>query len=337
MPATPARWSQRVRFSLSEISVSVEGVSTVDTQKYEPKEAEPPKTQATLLVNLVGPMQLFRTPGGVDSEAYATMQVNDHFETWSISSKRFNRYLSWLFYKEYGKTPGSQSLQDAWARSPAMLCTRDRRSPSTPASPSTRGGFTWTSLMSGGGWWRNLFLDAEPPCILVKGAGTKNRKDARQYVTPELAAELKAHAAKKMPTAPVFAMPGEYELAPMLRADTADARRRWLEAAKDDPEEYQRRHQLDFLADVDHEGRRLDFHCLRYTCGAWLAMAGAHPKAVQTVMRHSTITLTMDTYGHLFPGQEAETVARFLPCSASVRCPIGPPGRSMRGPPLPTK
>ena len=28
-------------------------------------------------------------------------------------------------------------------------------------------------------------------------------------------------------------------------------------------------------------------------------------------MRHPTITLTMNTYGHLFPGQEAETVARF--------------------------
>ena len=28
-------------------------------------------------------------------------------------------------------------------------------------------------------------------------------------------------------------------------------------------------------------------------------------------MRHSSIVLTMDTYGHLFPGQEAETVARF--------------------------
>ena len=27
-------------------------------------------------------------------------------------------------------------------------------------------------------------------------------------------------------------------------------------------------------------------------------------------MRHSTITLTMDTYGHLFPGQEAEAVGK---------------------------
>ena len=60
-----------------------------------------------------------------------------------------------------------------------------------------------------------------------------------------------------------------------------------------------------------HDGEHLDFHSLRHTCGAWLAMTGARPKAVQAVMRHSTITLTMDTYGHLFPGQEAETVGQF--------------------------
>lgn len=54
----------------------------------------------------------------------------------------------------------------------------------------------------------------------------------------------------------------------------------------------------------------LDLHALRHTGGVWLALAGAHPKAIQAVMRHSTITLTMDTYGHLIPGQEADTVAR---------------------------
>jgi hypothetical protein len=47
-------------------------------------------------------------------------------------------------------------------------------------------------------------------------------------------------------------------------------------------------------------------------------MTGAHAKAVQTVMRHSAITLTMDTYGHLFPGQEADTVAR-LPITLGDR------------------
>jgi integrase len=63
--------------------------------------------------------------------------------------------------------------------------------------------------------------------------------------------------------------------------------------------------EIDFLSPTNHEGETLDFHCLRHTCGAWLAMTGVHPKVVQTVMRHSAITLTMDSYGHLFPGQEA--------------------------------
>ena len=39
-------------------------------------------------------------------------------------------------------------------------------------------------------------------------------------------------------------------------------------------------------------------------------MNGEHPNTVKTVMRHSSITLTMDTYGHLFPGQDAEAVAK---------------------------
>jgi len=33
-------------------------------------------------------------------------------------------------------------------------------------------------------------------------------------------------------------------------------------------------------------------------------------KMVQQVMRHQSITLTMDTYGHLFPGQETDAVGR---------------------------
>jgi hypothetical protein len=104
----------------------------------------------------------------------------------------------------------------------------------------------------------------------------------------------------------MFNMPHRFDVAEMLRADRVDARRQWLAEAKNDPTERLLREQSDFLVDENHEGQQLDFHALRHTCGAWLAMQGAHPKLIQTVMRHSTITLTMDTYGHLFPGQEAE-------------------------------
>jgi len=56
--------------------------------------------------------------------------------------------------------------------------------------------------------------------------------------------------------------------------------------------------------------RSTDFHSLRHTCGAWLAMAGQHPKTIQSVMRHSTITLTMNNYGHLFPGSDVLAIAK---------------------------
>ena len=33
---------------------------------------------------------------------------------------------------------------------------------------------------------------------------------------------------------------------------------------------------------------------------------GLKPKQIQTLMGHSSITLTFDTYGHLFPSEEDE-------------------------------
>jgi len=140
-----------------------------------------------------------------------------------------------------------------------------------------------------------LFLGEDKPFITCKAGQTKNAKDARQYVQPDLADNLARHAASKTPGAAVFNMPRSEDVADMLRADLAAARRDWLKATKHDPDEYERRTQCDFLTEKNHEGETLDFHSLRHTCGAWLAMKGAHPKAVQAIMRHSTITLTMDT------------------------------------------
>ena len=155
-----------------------------------------------------------------------------------------------------------------------------------------------------------LVPNADPPHITAKARNTKKTEDARQYIQPELASDLRTHITTKAPKAPIFNLPHETNMAAMLRADLAETRKAWFKEAKDDPDEYARREESDFLADVNHEGELIDFHSLRHTCGSWLAMTGAHPKVVQTVMRHSTIVLTMDTYGHLFPGQEADAVAR---------------------------
>ena len=159
----------------------------------------------------------------------------------------------------------------------------------------------------------SLFLDGDSPYLVCKAGSTKNRKDAKQYLLPELAAELASSIATKSPKASAFRMASKFNMAKVLRDDLAQARREWLEAAKNDPQERLRREQNDFLCEANHEGEHLDFHSLRHTCGAWLAMKGAHPKTVQVVMRHSSITLTMDTYGHLFPGQAAEAIQQIGP------------------------
>jgi integrase len=46
------------------------------------------------------------------------------------------------------------------------------------------------------------------------------------------------------------------------------------------------------------------FHDLRHTCAAILIDQGAHPKAIQERLGHSSIEVTMDTYGHLYESAE---------------------------------
>src|SRR6266496_1559577 len=42
---------------------------------------------------------------------------------------------------------------------------------------------------------------------------------------------------------------------------------------------------------------------MRHTCAALLIAQGAHPKAIQVHLGHSSIQVTMDRYGHLFPDE----------------------------------
>ena len=46
------------------------------------------------------------------------------------------------------------------------------------------------------------------------------------------------------------------------------------------------------------------FHDLRHSYAAMLIAEGAHPRAIMERMGHSTIQVTLGTYGHLFPSLE---------------------------------
>ena len=50
----------------------------------------------------------------------------------------------------------------------------------------------------------------------------------------------------------------------------------------------------------------ITLHEARHTYASLLIASGVNSKAVSTYMGHASITITLDRYGHLFPGNEAE-------------------------------
>ena len=140
-------------------------------------------------------------------------------------------------------------------------------------------------------------FDFRRDTVRVESQHTKNHKEAVLPLRPDTAAELKQFLAGKLPNVKAFG--GTYKrLADkthlLIRAD--------LQAAG--------------IAYVDESGRYADFHSLRHTTGSLLAASGVHPKTAQSIMRHSTIDLTMSRYTHVFSGQEAQAVASLPDFSA---------------------
>lgn len=64
--------------------------------------------------------------------------------------------------------------------------------------------------------------------------------------------------------------------------------------------------------DADGEPVKLprhNFHALRHAAASLFIEQGLSPKRVQAIMGHSSITVTFDTYGHLFEDDEADQAA----------------------------
>lgn len=59
--------------------------------------------------------------------------------------------------------------------------------------------------------------------------------------------------------------------------------------------------------------RRFVFHDLRHTCATLLLKAGVPVQHVQRILRHATITITVDTYGHLLTEDLRSAVEKLGP------------------------
>jgi len=124
---------------------------------------------------------------------------------------------------------------------------------------------------------------------------SKNRKEYTLPLKKDTATILKSYFAGRMPGAKAFRVPDKP--IDMLRPDLEDAK----------------------IPYVDDAGRYADFHALRHTTGSFLVASGAHPKVVQSIMRHSDINLTMGRYTHIFRGQESKAVAKLPDLSLSSK------------------
>lgn len=74
------------------------------------------------------------------------------------------------------------------------------------------------------------------------------------------------------------------------------------------------------------------FHDLRHTHASLLIAANVHPKAIQVRLGHSSITVTMDRYGHLMPSAFEGVGERLEALLQGNRKATEPAGRTNAGP-----
>jgi integrase len=130
----------------------------------------------------------------------------------------------------------------------------------------------------------------------------------RVPILDPLAAELIAHRARtgRAGAALVFGRTATDPFNPeTVRRDTLAAWG-WREAANPDPGARPKVIHVKARADAP---RPITLHEARHTCASLLIAAGVNAKALSTIMGHSTISMTFDTYGHLMPGAIGEAAA----------------------------
>ena len=66
-------------------------------------------TQNELLLEITGDLELFHTP---DREAYASVTVDRHRETWRVSSQDFGRWLTRELYLRFGQTARASAIRE---------------------------------------------------------------------------------------------------------------------------------------------------------------------------------------------------------------------------------
>lgn len=90
------------------MTVDPQDLTNEEVDELEPKK--PRQSQADMLVDIVEGVEFFHQD--ID-EAFASIKVGDHVETWRVRSAGFKQWLCREFWIRYKKAPSSQAVQDA--------------------------------------------------------------------------------------------------------------------------------------------------------------------------------------------------------------------------------
>jgi integrase len=127
--------------------------------------------------------------------------------------------------------------------------------------------------------WQSFNLNSPTPSVTVLAAYSKHRRDDTLPLRKDIAEQLTAWKDELNPEnqSRVFSNFRPHDAAEIFKQDLQVAGIEYRDAAN----------------------RVADFHSLRHTFISNLHKGGVSPKVAQSLARHSTISLTMDTYTHL--------------------------------------
>ena len=127
--------------------------------------------------------------------------------------------------------------------------------------------------------WESFDFDKSGPTVTVTAAYSKCRKEKVQPIRSDVAELFRQWHLERNEGKDKKVFRGFKYI-------------RWADMLKEDLE-------VAGIPYLDDAGRVADFHALRHTYITNLVKGGASPKVVQSLARHSKITLTMDTYTHI--------------------------------------
>ncbi len=134
-------------------------------------------------------------------------------------------------------------------------------------------------------------LEDNTPTVTCAASYSKNRKEAVQPLPLSLIPSLNEWLDRQPMSKKLWPGTWTEKAAEMIALDAKATREdciRRLGSVKDD-----------FLAIVNTDGQKLDFHALRHSYVTWIVKSGCNVRNAQMLARHSDVKLTLGVYSHV--------------------------------------